>query len=863
MSSQGAVRRVALIAAVVAVLVGLVVVAPPSSVRAAPGPGDAVAPVDPALEAKAEDGEVRVIAVTAAPGEQVVDDVVAAAPHGSLSDVSAGAAHHVVATVDAEGLDALRSAPGVTQVVEDKVNHLTDDSWPTAIGLELPRELGYDGDGRTIAVLDSGVQATHPFLGGRVIAEACFSTTSLGTESLCSGHSGDVGVPDAFGSGAAAPCTGISGCSHGTHVAGLAVGRSITSPAPLTGTASGASLIAVKVFSKGTSSAICGSAPPCLVAYDSDIAEALVWLLQLMEDGDPLVATLDVVNLSLGGGLYAGTCDASSPLLASVFGAVRSAGVVPVVATGNNGVRGRVASPACLSSVVSVGATTGTGSVASFSNVSATTTLLAPGASMTSSIAGSSYGSMSGTSMAAPLVSGAVALLREQNPSFGVTSIVNRLTMTATNIASPVGTLKELQLDAAVAGVPGDVSAITTAPGFRAVNVSWGAPTYAGSPAVNSYTVTASPGGATCTVAAPVRTCRVAGLANGTTYTFRVTASNSVGAGAGTTASAAPKGLPGVQPFGSLDVVSAGVGKVTVGGWALDPETDASIAVHVYVDAAGTAITADGNRPDVDAVYGYGPAHGFSRTITTTGGPHTVCAYAINAAGTGGGNTLLGCKAVTVPTGSPFGGFDVAAIGPRSITVGGWAIDPDTEAPIPVHVYVDSVGTAHTAGGYRSDLASVFGPYTGNHAFNAKVSATPGTHTVCAYAINTVGSGGNVLLGCKVVTVMTGSPIGSLDVATRNLGGGATVGGWALDWDQVEPVAVHVYVTAPGQPTTAFAITADGVRSDIAALVPVYTGAHGFLATTPGPVPAGATVCAYGINVGAGGNSLLGCRVVP
>jgi hypothetical protein len=84
---------------------------------------------------------------------------------------------------------------------------------------------------------------------------------------------------------------------------------------------------------------------------------------------------------------------------------------------------------------------------------------------------------------------------------------------------------------------------------------------------------------------------------------------------------------------------------VTVNGWALDPDTSQSIAVHVYVDGVWTlAATAGGSRPDVGAAFpGYGSLHGFSVPFPVAAGLHTVCVYAINW-GSGTTNTRLGCR---------------------------------------------------------------------------------------------------------------------------------------------------------------------------------------------------------------------------
>ena len=747
-----------------------------------------------------------------------------------------------------------------------------------------------------------------------------------------------------------------AGCGHGTHVAGIAAGGPVSSPTDLTGVAPGASVIAVKVFTKGMNTTICQGAFPCLLAYDSDIAEALKWLSDLRTAADPLVVNLDAVNLSLGGGSFSGACDAQVPTITAQVNALRAQGIATVVAAGNSGQNGtsgspaRMASPACISTTVSVGATTNSGAIAGFSNLTAGTTIVAPGSSITSSKPTSTYGLLSGTSMAAPVVAGAIAALREQTPASSVTAVVDLLRTAGSPLTTAVGQIPELQLDSAALGVPSKVRQLSTVPVDQSVNVSWSVPAYAGTSSIGGYTVTASPGGRSCTTA--TTSCTVTGLTNGATYTFSVVATNLQGTGTAVTATGSPRTTPpspappvgvggnrqvavtwaapsgtggspitgyiarafpggqsctsgastlgctiiglvngtsyvvtvaatnaagegassgnssavvpkvaGVSPFGSFDTASAGVGSVSVSGWAIDPETSASIPVHVYVDSSGTALTANGSRPDVDLAYGYGPDHGFTATVPASGGPHTVCAYAINATGSAGANVGLGCRTVTVPTGPPVGSFDVATAGPGTVSVGGWAIDPDTASPIAVHVYVDAAGTALTAGGFRSDIAAFFGPFGGNHAFNGVLPASAGTHTVCAYGINT-GPGANVLLGCKVVTVPGGSPFGSFDAARRNLDGTVSVGGWAIDPDTASPIAVHVYAVGPGYPLTGAAITANVSRSDLASIFPAYGAPHGFSATVLSGVPSGATVCAYGIDVGVGDNVLLGCKVV-
>jgi hypothetical protein len=196
---------------------------------------------------------------------------------------------------------------------------------------------------------------------------------------------------------------------------------------------------------------------------------------------------------------------------------------------------------------------------------------------------------------------------------------------------------------------------------------------------------------------------------------------------------------------------------VVFSGWALDPDTAASIPVHLYVDSVGTAITADAERTDIANAYpGYGAAHGFSGRVAAAAGGHTVCAYAINNGR--GGHALLGCRQVTIASTlpelgrAPIGNLEIVSAGTGSVAVGGWALDPDTSASIPVHVYVDAAGVAITANGDRPDIAAVYPAYGAAHGFSHSVTAPAGQRNVCVYGINNA-AGGHTLLGCRSVQV--------------------------------------------------------------------------------------------------------------
>jgi hypothetical protein len=109
--------------------------------------------------------------------------------------------------------------------------------------------------------------------------------------------------------------------------------------------------------------------------------------------------------------------------------ALADAGIIPVFATGNESNPFKTNYPSCLPSVVSVGATTAAGKLQGYSNVSGKMTVLAPSDVMSASQTGN-YFLGGGTSAAAPVVAGAVALLKEAKPSATVDEIKRALQST-------------------------------------------------------------------------------------------------------------------------------------------------------------------------------------------------------------------------------------------------------------------------------------------------------------------------------------------------------------------------------------------------------------------------------------------------
>lgn len=316
--------------------------------------------------------------------------------------------------LDAASLQKLNSSLLVSGIYEDRILHPSDITTIPLTGTSNAWNLGYDGSGQTIAILDTGVDKTHPFLTGKVVSEACYSTPfQTGDASLCPN-----GQSSQIGSGAAAPCS-ISECSHGTFIAGIAAGND---PTVLPGFAKGANIIAVQVFHEDNTIADCGSTTPCVVASDSDILSGLEYVYNLRNS-----FSIAAVNLSLGGDSFTSYCDSSFPQYKSEFDTLQSVGIAPVVAAGNDGDINALDAPACISSAISVGSTSDSDQISSFSDRASFLSLLAPGQSVTSSIPGGGTSTESGTSFATPAVAGAFAILKQKNPSASVGTILSGL----------------------------------------------------------------------------------------------------------------------------------------------------------------------------------------------------------------------------------------------------------------------------------------------------------------------------------------------------------------------------------------------------------------------------------------------------
>ncbi|WP_052849267.1 S8 family peptidase [Streptomyces avicenniae] len=293
---------------------------------------------------------------------------------------------------------ALAAAPGIASIALDGIATKTLAESVPQIGAPEAWEAGYDGEGVTVAVLDTGISSTHPDVADHILAAENFSDAE--------------DAEDRDG--------------HGTHVASTATGTGALSDGTYTGVAPGADLLNGKVLDDTGS------------GWESDIIEGMQWAV---DQG------ADIVSLSLGG-----TATPELDLMEEAVNTLSAeSDALFVIAAGNEGPgSGTVGSPGTAEAALTVGAVDKQDLLADFSSTGPTIgdgfvkpEVTAPGVDIAAAGAEGAaiwdygtpvtdgYVAISGTSMATPHVSGAAALLAQANPDLTGEQLKAALTSSA------------------------------------------------------------------------------------------------------------------------------------------------------------------------------------------------------------------------------------------------------------------------------------------------------------------------------------------------------------------------------------------------------------------------------------------------
>lgn len=432
-------------------------------------------------------------------------------------------------------------------------------------------------------IIDTGVLASHSEFGGRV-------------------QSGYTAISDGRGT---SDCNG-----HGTHVAGTVAGATY-------GIAKGAKIYPVRVLGCNGS----GS--------NSGVIAGMDWVAQ--NHVKPAVA-----NMSLGGGASQATDDAVARMT--------NAGVVVVVAAGNDNSNACNYSPARAPSAITVGSTTNTDARSSFSNYGSCLDIFAPGSNITSAwyTSNTATNTISGTSMASPHVAGVAALYLAGNPGASVAQVTSAILDAATPnkvTSAGSGSPNRLLYSLFSGGGGGDTIAPSTpsslsasAVGSSQINLSWSASTDTGGSGLAGYKIERC-SGSSCTNFSQIATTTstsysVGGLAADTTYRFRVRAYDGAGNNSGySNIASATTGSSG----GST--LTKGVPVSNLSGAA---GTELRWTMQVPAGASNLSFAMSGGSGDADLYVRYGAAPTTSSYDCRpyTSGNNETCNFASPAAGT-------------------------------------------------------------------------------------------------------------------------------------------------------------------------------------------------------------------------------------
>ena len=338
----------------------------------------------------------------------------------------------IAGQANARAIAALEANPQVTFIqIDEAVQAHLAQSVP-AIGADVVHNTyNLTGKNMRVAVLDTGIDTDHPDLADSLIAQHCFSLGATMTGDCLPGRTKEsTSAEDENG--------------HGSNVSGIITSNGVVSSV---GFAPGAKIVAIRVLDSHGS------------GWVSDWVAGLDWII-----ANQPALQIKIINMSLGtNALYAGNCDASWPDTANVLAQIHNLGITVFASSGNQGSSTMIASPACNSNVVAVGATydsdvgrqpssgtyqtffnsswpacfdfpTSLQTITCFTNSDSALDILAPGAPITSDFLYGVQSTFWGTSQASPTAAGVAALMLQAAPNLTPNQVEATLKSTGTLI---------------------------------------------------------------------------------------------------------------------------------------------------------------------------------------------------------------------------------------------------------------------------------------------------------------------------------------------------------------------------------------------------------------------------------------------
>ncbi len=299
---------------------------------------------------------------------------------------------YIVAFIDEEDLEKLQNNLYVKSIESEMIFHTllqnatviqnATSSWNL-----IKNGINLSGLGQTVCIIDTGINYSHNDFGN------CYGNNNVSSNCKVIGGYDFCANNDSLCSGEDSNPMDIDG--HGTHVSGI-----ISANGSIIGISPGSKIIMIKV----------GGNPDGII-YLSDIQKGIRWCID-----NSTKFNISIISMSLGANVYNDTyCDSIDDEMTNLISDAYNNNISVIIATGNNHTSfpNKISFPSCISYAIPVSASTKLEELAIYANRNSLVKLLGIGTSVNSTGISGTYELMSGTSMATPMVAGAIAIINQ------------------------------------------------------------------------------------------------------------------------------------------------------------------------------------------------------------------------------------------------------------------------------------------------------------------------------------------------------------------------------------------------------------------------------------------------------------------